>query len=594
MENFKFNCKAYMLKGEGMRRIAFGILLMLLLMAMFSLALNIKSTKAEWTGTVYIRADGSIDPPDAPIITYDNVTYTFTDNITSNTDGVIVQRDNVIVDGAGYTLQGTSANEYRGIDLTARSNVTIKNIRITAFYYGIKLSGSSNNSIIGNNITNNDNGIDLFASWNNSIIGNNITANNQYGIKLSGSSNNSIIRNNITAKHWDGISLYESSNNSIIGNNIANNGYGVYLRESSNNSIIGNNITNNEHGISLSGSSNNSIIGNNITNNQYGISLGGSSNNSIIGNNITNNQNGGINLVGSLNNSLVGSSNNSIIGNNIANNGYGVYLRESSNNSIIGNNITANDWYGVYLIVSSNNSIIRNSIANNRFGISLYGLSNCIYHNNFIRNTIQVDVLVGGYTNIWDDGYPSGGNYWSDYSGVDFNSGPYQNETGSDGMGDTPYVIDANNVDRYPLMAPFKVFEAQHWDGLTYNFHVISNSTILNFELFESLIPEIPSKISLNVSGPDNTNGFCRITIPNIIVQDLWQNNYMVLLNGEPYPFKNWTDSENTYIYINYTHSTHEIVIIPEYPSTIILTIFMLTTTVLAVLTRNRRLKHRR
>jgi hypothetical protein len=123
-------------------------------------------------------------------------------------------------------------------------------------------------------------------------------------------------------------------------------------------------------------------------------------------------------------------------------------------------------------------------------------------------------------------------------------------------MGDTPYVIDANNVDRYPLMAPFKVFD------------------------------------SLNVSGPDNTNGFCRITIPNIIVQDLWQNNYMVLLNGEPYPFKNWTDSENTYIYINYTHSTHEIVIIPEYPSTIILTIFMLTTTVLAVLTRSRRLKH--
>jgi len=58
-------------------------------------------------------------------------------------------------------------------------------------------------------------------------------------------------------------------------------------------------------------------------------------------------------------------------------------------------------------------------------------------------------------TNIWDDGYPSGGNYWSDYNGTDLFSGPYQNITGSDGIGDTPYVIDENNRDRYPLMKPW-------------------------------------------------------------------------------------------------------------------------------------------
>jgi hypothetical protein len=54
--------------------------------------------------------------------------------------------------------------------------------------------------------------------------------------------------------------------------------------------------------------------------------------------------------------------------------------------------------------------------------------------------------------NFWDVDYPSGGNYWSDYGGVDVYSGPYQNETGSDGIGDTPYILDENNIDHYPLM----------------------------------------------------------------------------------------------------------------------------------------------
>jgi PKD repeat protein len=53
---------------------------------------------------------------------------------------------------------------------------------------------------------------------------------------------------------------------------------------------------------------------------------------------------------------------------------------------------------------------------------------------------------------VLDDGYPSGGNYWTDYKGVDVKSGPNQDKPGSDGIGDTPYVVDTNNKDRYPLM----------------------------------------------------------------------------------------------------------------------------------------------
>jgi len=74
--------------------------------------------------------------------------------------------------------------------------------------------------------------------------------------------------------------------------------------------------------------------------------------------------------------------------------------------------------------------------------------NNIFYHNNFINNTPQVKVYVD--VNIWDDGHPSGGNYWSDYTGTDANY---------DGIGDTPYIIDANNTDHYPLMTPYIIPE---------------------------------------------------------------------------------------------------------------------------------------
>lgn len=60
-------------------------------------------------------------------------------------------------------------------------------------------------------------------------------------------------------------------------------------------------------------------------------------------------------------------------------------------------------------------------------------------------------------TNRWDNGYPSGGNHWSDYTGADING---------DGIGDTPYIVDANNTDHYPLMTPYPW--EPHGVGVTY------------------------------------------------------------------------------------------------------------------------------
>jgi parallel beta-helix repeat protein len=98
--------------------------------------------------------------------------------------------------------------------------------------------------------------------------------------------------------------------------------------------------------------------------------------------------------------------------------------------------------------------ISKNTFVNNTYGVFLQGQSwlgqNAkLFHNNFMNSPIQNEAVNSSF--VWDDGYPSGGNYWSDYAGVDFFNGPFQNESRSDGIGDTPYVVDENNTDHYPL-----------------------------------------------------------------------------------------------------------------------------------------------
>jgi len=133
------------------------------------------------------------------------------------------------------------------------------------------------------------------------------------------------------------------------------------------------------------------------------------------------------------------------------------------NNVVVSNNITNNGWpspaiwnAGIVLNLCSENQIVSNYISNNQKGI-LQGAqsnSNLIYHNSFVDNEIQVDNPYLS-SDTWDNGYPAGGNYWSDYVGVDQKRGFYQNLTGTDGIGDTPYIIDISNIDHYPLMRPY-------------------------------------------------------------------------------------------------------------------------------------------
>ncbi|XHH08483.1 MAG: nitrous oxide reductase family maturation protein NosD [Candidatus Bathyarchaeia archaeon] len=134
----------------------------------------------------------------------------------------------------------------------------------------------------------------------------------------------------------------------------------------------------------------------------------------------------------------------------------GIWLIETSNCNLQNNNISGNVWGGVALVNTKDSTIQENSFKNNGgYGLFLSdSSSNQFFHNNFIDNPHQA-WLYGENSNSWDNGYPSGGNYWSNYTGVDQYSGRYQNATGSDGLGDTPVDLAKDNVDNYPLTKPW-------------------------------------------------------------------------------------------------------------------------------------------
>jgi parallel beta-helix repeat protein len=137
-------------------------------------------------------------------------------------------------------------------------------------------------------------------------------------------------------------------------------------------------------------------------------------------------------------------------------NGVAINLTSSSNDSDVFQNILSSGGAGICL-ESDGNSVYANTISGNDVGINITNSNdNEFYHNNFEGNSVQLHISVST-GNTWDNGYPSGGNYWSDHTAIDVHGGPYQNETGSDGIVDTPYVVAGNDVDNYPLSKPFSL-----------------------------------------------------------------------------------------------------------------------------------------
>jgi parallel beta-helix repeat protein len=150
-------------------------------------------------------------------------------------------------------------------------------------------------------------------------------------------------------------------------------------------------------------------------------------------------------------------SNNNLISTNIlAGHTLSGITVDSSENSTVTDTLFSNNSYGIKLQKEAGaNEFQYNEIVHNDHGIVIddCSLHNKVYFNRF-NNTINA--VDEGNTTCFDNGYPFGGNWWSDYIGDDRYRGENQSIPGPDGIGDTPYNITGGvSKDNYPLMHPY-------------------------------------------------------------------------------------------------------------------------------------------
>jgi parallel beta-helix repeat protein len=346
---------------------------------------------------IYIRSNGSVEPATAPIERAGNL-YKLTDNIAFFT--IEIQRDNIVLDGAGRTVQG-NASRIKGYDdgnngviVAGHNNVNITHLSFEQGDTGIRVSKSSNVNIVGNTFRNGINkGISLQESTYSLIEDNNfidVGRNDQPAVLCSGSKNT--IRNNRLIGSIRGIDL-EGQSNIILGNKIES--VSPIIMDLADSNVIARN--------KITGPAYQNFTG------SEGIAL----------------------------------------------------FRNCSNNIIFGNNITGFKGQAIRTVwACSNNTIYGNYMANNGFAVALYegAVNNIFYGNTFAVDSCNISGRAD--LALWDNG--TIGNYWGNYNGADSNGdgigdAPYtvngfkwDNDVG----GLVSFVADQDN---YPLMAPYDI-----------------------------------------------------------------------------------------------------------------------------------------
>jgi len=418
--------------------------------------------------------------------------------------GDAVVEDNIITNNIG---SGVSISLAEGKSATVKNNKIDNNAG--SYSDGISVSIASSGGLM-------------------TIENNPVTRSGRYGIYLQGGRTESIVAD----------SSLESSGN-----------YGLYAVSSD---LNVENVTiteNTKSGICFNSGKAFTIRNSMIDGNGGGIIYGGgaATGNAVVEDNIiTNNIGSGVLI--SLAEEKSATVKNNKIDNNAGSSSDGIYCKIAGTGGMvtIENNSVANSGDdGIYLIRAKNSILVNNNISTNGYGIRLdSSLNNLIYHNNF-KNNHKYNAYDNGESNSWDDGYPSGGNYWEDYNGEDVDN---------DGIGDTPYNISgtAGAQDQYPLMEPWNGIDPD--PDITYP---VINSVILN-----TTDPNTGDDILVTVNATDNVE-VTAVTADDLPLSDndgddIWMGT-IIAINGTHTVNISASDAAGNTVYdemANYTATT--------------------------------------
>ncbi|MGA2310474.1 MAG: NosD domain-containing protein [Candidatus Bathyarchaeia archaeon] len=481
-----------------------------------------------------------------------------------------------------------------GIGIAGSScNNTIERNEITQGYIGINVSYSaSNNTVIDNSIIGYGNdeiqyGVQISSTSDNVISGNTIIA-NRYGISISWSADitatdNTLIRNTHVGYSVgfgdQGYSIYldHADNCSFDDNELDLNMIGFYFWECRNCTLSGNILKDNDVGFQMWGSSleyylhtidtSNTVNGRPIYYliNQHGVVVPNDAG-WVATINCSDIAVEDLTTVPNFDGVLFAYTEDSVIIDSTLSNNFDAVMLSSSSNCTVSRNVISNNGYAaIYFDGSVDCTMTENNVLYNFcvFGMRHNSTENRIFHNNFINNS-----WIGSFDpcqNSMDNGI-SEGNYWTGYNGIDSNN---------DGIGDTSYSLCPSNNDNYPLMGTFSDFNVT----LEHYVQTVSNSTISDFQFNGTAI-------SFNASGENWTTGFCRTCIPTALIK----GTYRVFVNGAevPYTLLPESNSTNSYLYFTYHHLTQEVTITPEFPSFLILPLFLIATLLTAIAYKKR------
>ena len=383
-------------------------------------------------------------PTDGTIGTWDPVyrIYTLTKDVSGN---IVIGQDNLTLDGNGHTVTGSGSG--RGVELSGRTGVTIQNVTVEQFEYGIYLDDSSGNSLIGNIASNNNKtGIRLNNhSEDNFLDGNQADTNNERGIVIYNSNFNTLRNNTMsgnphnfrahvrmrqdidTTNLVDGRPIYyilDAVGTTYDSSTNAGTFYAVYCEGITIKDLT---LSNNSVGVTLWNTDNSTVENVTASNNGDGIVLFNKcSGNILVGNTTTNNHLSGIAVL------TPACSDNTLTGNVCSSNNDGITLNVTEYNILSGNNCHSNDESGINVWNSVYNTVQNNTCRYNTQGIRLLDSGyNLIVNNNFSGNSTQA-LVDGGSGNVFNLAWPTGGNFWSDWTDPDADG---------DGIVDDPYIF---------------------------------------------------------------------------------------------------------------------------------------------------------